>query len=146
MPPASNLWQRRFNYLPQQCLYFLPLPQGQGSLRPTFGPVRIGLAFSATVAASIPNKKARSLSLRAFESNPVLLRQNMGVVGEGTQRACRSIAHSRESVSAASRTLRNAGGRVQLDVGRQVGGHGNGITGLFAFFQRPFIRSGVNLP
>ena len=23
-------------YLPQQCLYFLPLPQGHGSLRPTF--------------------------------------------------------------------------------------------------------------
>ena len=78
VPPASNLWQRRFNYRPQQCLYFLPLPQGQGSLRPTFGPVRIGLAFSATVAASIPNKKARSLSLRAFESNLVLLRQNVG--------------------------------------------------------------------
>jgi hypothetical protein len=30
VPPASNLWQRRFNYRPQQCLYFLPLPQGQG--------------------------------------------------------------------------------------------------------------------
>jgi hypothetical protein len=70
-PPASNLWQRRFNYRPQQCLYFSPLPQGQRQLRPTFGPVRTALAFSATVAASIPNKKARSLSLRAFESNPV---------------------------------------------------------------------------
>jgi hypothetical protein len=31
----------------------------------------MGLAFSATVAASIPNKKARSFSLRAFESNLV---------------------------------------------------------------------------
>jgi hypothetical protein len=39
-------------YRPQQCLYFLPLPQGQGSLRPTFGPVRTGLAFSATAAAA----------------------------------------------------------------------------------------------
>jgi hypothetical protein len=37
---------------PQQCLYFLPLPQGQGSLRPTFGPVRMGLAFSAVAAAA----------------------------------------------------------------------------------------------
>jgi len=45
------------HHRPQQCLYFLPLPQGQGSLRPTFGPVRTGLAFSATAAASIPNKK-----------------------------------------------------------------------------------------
>src|SRR5208282_6769542 len=40
------------NYRPQQCLYFLPLPQGQGSLRPTFGPVRTGLAFSAVAAAA----------------------------------------------------------------------------------------------
>jgi hypothetical protein len=24
-------------FLPQQCLYLRPLPQGQGSLRPTFG-------------------------------------------------------------------------------------------------------------
>ena len=40
------------DYRPQQCLYFLPLPQGQGSLRPTFGPVRTGLAFSATAAAA----------------------------------------------------------------------------------------------
>src|ERR1035441_5023335 len=40
------------NHRPQQCLYFLPLPQGHGSLRPTFGPVRTGLAFSATAAAA----------------------------------------------------------------------------------------------
>ena len=34
-------------------LHFLPLPQGQGSLRPTFGPVRIGLALvCASVAAA----------------------------------------------------------------------------------------------
>src|SRR5687768_7272367 len=36
--------------LPQHCLYFLPLPQGHGSLRPTFGPERIGLAFSRAAA------------------------------------------------------------------------------------------------
>jgi hypothetical protein len=30
---------------PQQCLYFLPLPQGQGEWRPTFGPVRKGFGF-----------------------------------------------------------------------------------------------------
>ena len=39
--------------MPQQCLYFLPLPQGQGSLRPTFGPTRTGLAFSTAAAASL---------------------------------------------------------------------------------------------
>ena len=27
---------------PWQCLYFLPLPQGQGSLRPTLGPRSAG--------------------------------------------------------------------------------------------------------
>src|ERR1039458_9060899 len=52
VPPASDFWQLGFNHRPQQCLYFLPLPQGQGSLRPTFGPVRTGLAFSATAAAA----------------------------------------------------------------------------------------------
>ena len=29
------------DYLPQHFLYFLPLPQGHGSLRPTFGPFTI---------------------------------------------------------------------------------------------------------
>ena len=28
----------RLHYFPQHCLYFFPLPQGQGSLRPTLGP------------------------------------------------------------------------------------------------------------
>src|SRR5579859_7231136 len=44
------------NYLPQHCLYFLPLWQGHGSLRPTLGPVRTGLALawaSAALAASL---------------------------------------------------------------------------------------------
>ena len=41
-------WRRvasRVNYtkpLPWHCLYFLPLPQGQGSLRPTLGPAMMG--------------------------------------------------------------------------------------------------------
>ena len=34
---------------PQQFLYFLPLPQGQGSLRPTLGPLlRMGSVFLAS--------------------------------------------------------------------------------------------------
>src|SRR5207247_179195 len=40
-------------YFPQQCLYFFPLLQGQGSFRPTLGPVRTGLAFSTAAAASL---------------------------------------------------------------------------------------------
>src|SRR5262245_17456989 len=39
-------------YLPQHALYFLPLPQGQGSLRPTRGVARTGRVFSNTSAAS----------------------------------------------------------------------------------------------
>src|SRR5208283_4008188 len=91
------------------------------------------------------SKKARSLSLRAFESNPVLLRQNVGVAGKSAQRAKRIIAHRSLSINAGSRTRRNAAGRVQLDVGRQVAGKVDGIPGLFALFQREFIRGGVNL-
>ena len=30
-----------FSFAPQHFLYFLPLPQGHGSLRPTFGPFTI---------------------------------------------------------------------------------------------------------
>ena len=37
-------------YFPQQCLYFLPDPQGQGSLRPTFG-----VARTIVVAARFPS-------------------------------------------------------------------------------------------
>src|SRR5437867_11445124 len=39
--------------LPQHCLNFLPLPQGQGSLRPTLGPVRTGLALETASLASL---------------------------------------------------------------------------------------------
>ena len=52
---------RKTNHRPQQFLYFLPLPQGQGSLRPTFGPVRTGLALawaSAAAAASLTTSLA----------------------------------------------------------------------------------------
>src|ERR1039458_5599682 len=44
----------QFAYLPQQFLYFLPLPQGHGSLRPTFGPVRTGLALALACASAAP--------------------------------------------------------------------------------------------
>src|ERR1035437_10024039 len=52
-------------HFPQQFLYFLPLPQGQGSLRPTFGPVRTGLALarsSTACAASLTMSLALGLS------------------------------------------------------------------------------------
>src|SRR6266498_2729463 len=40
-------------FFPQHCLYFLPLPQGHGSLRPTLGPTRTGLALARASAASL---------------------------------------------------------------------------------------------
>ena len=61
-PIGSARWTRGFAaYLPQQCLNFLPLPQGHGSLRPTFGPVRTGLALacaSTALAASLTTSLA----------------------------------------------------------------------------------------
>jgi hypothetical protein len=45
-------------YAPQQFLYFLPLPQGHGSLRPTFGILRTGLAFACAAAASLTTSLA----------------------------------------------------------------------------------------
>src|SRR5687768_3179924 len=38
---------------PQHCLYFFPLPHGQGSFLPTFGPTRMGFAFETTSLASL---------------------------------------------------------------------------------------------
>lgn len=48
--------------LPWQFLYFLPLPQGQGSLRPILGATLIGSCFTAV---SAPPGSNRSLSLAA---------------------------------------------------------------------------------
>src|ERR1700733_4098587 len=41
------------HHLPQHCLYFFPLPQVHGSLRPTLGPVSFGfgLGFERSSAA-----------------------------------------------------------------------------------------------
>ena len=39
--------------LPQQFLYFFPLPQGQGSLRPTFGDLRRNVSTLWSLLASI---------------------------------------------------------------------------------------------
>src|ERR1017187_8960722 len=48
---GTSMRQRQF--FPQHCLYFFPLPHGQGSFRPTLGPTRTGLAFSTRAAASL---------------------------------------------------------------------------------------------
>ena len=58
----------------------------------------------------------------------------------------RNETDSAQSVTAASRTRRNAAGRIQLDIGRQVGGQGDGGTSGFALFQRPYLGGAVNLP
>src|ERR1700757_2213937 len=41
-----------YNPCPWQFLYFLPLPQGQASLRPTFCSTRIGCCFGLALGAS----------------------------------------------------------------------------------------------
>jgi hypothetical protein len=41
--------------LPWQFLYFLPLPHGQGSLRPILGPTFIGSCFTAILPATLPD-------------------------------------------------------------------------------------------
>ena len=46
-------------YLPQQCLYFLPEPQGQGSFLPTFGVVRTTWTFSGLLLAPIGDRLCR---------------------------------------------------------------------------------------
>src|SRR5450756_942275 len=67
-PPDSKLKtpvpaNQAARYLPQHCLYFLPLPQGHGSLRPTFGPVCFGFGFGLlrSLAASL------TISLALFD-------------------------------------------------------------------------------
>src|SRR6266496_121027 len=55
-------------FLPQHCLYFLPLPQGHGSLRPTLGPTRTGLALARASAASLTT----SLGLPSAGAGPEL--------------------------------------------------------------------------
>src|SRR5271167_4446870 len=37
---AASRWRKHYEFAPQHFLYFLPLPQGQGSLRPIFSPER----------------------------------------------------------------------------------------------------------
>src|SRR5260370_42570556 len=63
-------------YFPQQCLNFLPLPQGQASLRPTLGPARMGLAFSTAAAASL----TMSLPLGVFEAGAWVAAESVPVV------------------------------------------------------------------
>src|SRR5271155_3537744 len=45
-------------FFPQHCLYFFPLPQGHGSLRPTLGPLRMGLALAIASLASLTKSLA----------------------------------------------------------------------------------------
>src|SRR5579859_2133106 len=74
---ASTL--QRFNVLtlqrthfPQHCLYFLPLPHGHGSLRPTLGPVRLGtgFCFETSSAAWLTMSLAPGLGASGLEAVP----------------------------------------------------------------------------
>ena len=51
--PRCRPAQNRQSNLPWQCLYFLPLPQGQGSLRPTFLSLRENVALAPSVLGSM---------------------------------------------------------------------------------------------
>jgi hypothetical protein len=61
------------------------------------------------------------------------------------QRAGRRGADCGAGIVAAGGAGRNAGARVQLDVGRQVTGIVDGGTGGLAFFQRKLAGGGVDL-
>ena len=50
LPPFSINGRKIAYSAPWHFLYFLPLPQGQGSLRPTFSPVRRWAAWAASPA------------------------------------------------------------------------------------------------
>jgi len=89
-------------------------------------------------------KKARSFRLEPLNQTRCL-RQLVVRSDQGAQRTSRNSAYAGDIIGAASRTRRNAAGRVQLDVGRQVGIHGDGGTGGLALFQRPLLGSAVNL-
>src|SRR5258708_19413481 len=63
--PRKIQREKKTAYFPQHCLYFFLLPQGQGSLRPTFGPVRLGFGFSLErwSAASLTTSLGFALSV-----------------------------------------------------------------------------------
>ena len=71
--------------------------------------------------------------------------QSVGRSHRAGERASRRRTHGTAGVSATSRATRNAAGSVQLDVGREVGAQGDGVTGFFLVFQGELIRSGINL-
>src|SRR5690606_4125974 len=48
--------------LPWQCLYFLPLPHGQGSLRPTLGTAASGTAWRVAASAMPGSSPLRAAS------------------------------------------------------------------------------------
>ena len=65
-PGGRGLFGR---YLPQQCLYFFPLPQGQGSLRPIFSTRRgwrLTVPSPPTPSVMPLATRSRLISVRAF--------------------------------------------------------------------------------
>ena len=64
---------------------------------------------------------------------------------ERAQRAGRVRADSGTGIGATGRARRHTARRVQLDVGRQVGRIGDGVSRLLALFQRELVGRRVNL-
>ena len=72
VPFAIRLWSSGRNivrfaisvvvYRPQHCLYFLPLPHGHGSLRPTFGVVLTTVTLSPRLFAAIGEDAALAIA------------------------------------------------------------------------------------
>jgi hypothetical protein len=88
-------------------------------------------AGQSNMPPRFPIKKARSDSLRAFESKPYWLRLDVSRGDRGAQRAShlRKCTDRIHSVRATRRTWRNAAIGIQLDVRRQVGVHGDAGAG-----------------
>src|ERR1700694_5553378 len=66
-PPPPGEVEKAHAYLPWQCLYFLPLPQGQSSLRPTLPQLAGFFGSRSAVAAGTSEAPANASS-----SSPVL--------------------------------------------------------------------------
>src|ERR1035437_9450141 len=92
------------------------------------------------------NQKNPKLALRAWFRkdrlrHDVPRRDRVGKAA-GHWRNYTNVGHS---VGAASRARRNYASCIQLDVGREVTGKGDGVAGLFVLFQRELVARRVNL-
>src|SRR5580700_4640145 len=76
--------ERRLLYAPQHFLYFLPLPQGQGSLRPTFSPrttcCTACISPAPAMRACSSSRRLRRWKASSMSSIEVTARERFGAV------------------------------------------------------------------